>query len=95
LTSDGRLALIDLGMVARVSPQLQDALVRLLLALSEGHGSEVAAVMAGLGEKRESSRSSNRTKRWSQGSWSPGGSWASSPASPVSAGCVRLLSSPC
>jgi ubiquinone biosynthesis protein len=53
LTSDGRLALIDLGMVARVSPQLQDALVRLLLALSEGHGSEVATVMAGLGEKRD------------------------------------------
>ena len=54
LTSDGRLALIDLGMVARINPQLQDALVRLLLALSEGHGSEVAAVMAGLGQKRES-----------------------------------------
>jgi predicted unusual protein kinase regulating ubiquinone biosynthesis (AarF/ABC1/UbiB family) len=53
LTSDGRLALIDLGMVARISPQLQDALVRLLLALSEGHGSEVAAIMAGLGEKRD------------------------------------------
>ena len=53
LTTDGRLALIDLGMVARVSPPLQDALVRLLLALSEGHGSEVAAVMAGLGEKRD------------------------------------------
>lgn len=53
LTSDGRLALIDLGMVARVAPQLQDALMRLLIALSEGHGSEVAEVMAGLGEQRE------------------------------------------
>ena len=46
LTSDGRLALIDLGMVARVGPELQDALVRLLIALSEGHGTEVASVMA-------------------------------------------------
>ncbi len=53
LTSDGRLALIDLGMVARLGPQLQDSLVRLLLALAEGHGSEVASVMADLGEKRE------------------------------------------
>jgi ubiquinone biosynthesis protein len=53
LTSDGRLALIDLGMVARVGPELQDALVRLLVALSEGNGSEVAGVMAGLGEKRD------------------------------------------
>jgi ubiquinone biosynthesis protein len=53
LTSDGRLALIDLGMVARIGPDLQDALVRLLVALSEGHGDEVAELMAGLGEKRE------------------------------------------
>jgi predicted unusual protein kinase regulating ubiquinone biosynthesis (AarF/ABC1/UbiB family) len=53
LTTDGRLALIDLGMVAHVNPRLQDALVRLLLALSEGQGTEVATVMAGLGEKRE------------------------------------------
>ncbi|MEA2931490.1 MAG: ubiquinone biosynthesis protein [Actinomycetota bacterium] len=54
LTSDGRLALIDVGMVARVAPELQDDLVRLLLALSESEGTEVAAIMAGLGEKRES-----------------------------------------
>ncbi|MEA3184873.1 MAG: ubiquinone biosynthesis protein, partial [Ilumatobacteraceae bacterium] len=54
LTSDGKLALIDLGMVARITPQLQDSLVRLLLALSEGRASDVAAVMAGLGRKRES-----------------------------------------
>jgi predicted unusual protein kinase regulating ubiquinone biosynthesis (AarF/ABC1/UbiB family) len=53
LTSDGRLALIDLGMVVRVSPELQDALVRLLLTLSEGDGGEVVAVMADLDEKRE------------------------------------------
>jgi len=52
LTSDGRIALIDLGMVARLTPELQDALIRLLLALSEDHGSEVAAVMSDLGEKR-------------------------------------------
>jgi predicted unusual protein kinase regulating ubiquinone biosynthesis (AarF/ABC1/UbiB family) len=54
VTSDGRLALIDLGMVVRVGPEMQDALVRLLLALSEGHGREVAAVLGGLGDKRDS-----------------------------------------
>ncbi|MEY2406555.1 MAG: ubiquinone biosynthesis protein [Acidimicrobiaceae bacterium] len=53
LTSDGRLALIDLGMVARVDAALQDSLVRLLLAVSEGDGVEAARVMAGLGEPRE------------------------------------------
>jgi ubiquinone biosynthesis protein len=53
LTSDGQLALIDLGMVTRVSPEMQDALIRLLLAVSEGHGPQAADVLAGLGEKRD------------------------------------------
>lgn len=54
LTSDGKLALIDLGMVARIGPQMQDALIRLLVALSDGQGKDVATIMAGLGEERES-----------------------------------------
>jgi ubiquinone biosynthesis protein len=53
LTSDGRLALIDLGMVVRIAPELQDDLVRLLLALSESHGTDVASILTGLGDKRE------------------------------------------
>ena len=53
LTADGHLALIDLGMVVRVGPDLQDALLRLLIGLSEGDGADVAEVMAGLGEKRD------------------------------------------
>src|SRR5207253_3308551 len=54
LTTDGRVALIGLGMVVRIAPELQDDLVRLLLALSEGHGTDVASILTGLGEKRES-----------------------------------------
>ena len=54
LTSDGRLALVDLGMVARLGPQMQDALIRLLVALSDGQGKEVATIMSGLGDKRDS-----------------------------------------
>ncbi|MEY2433437.1 MAG: ubiquinone biosynthesis protein [Acidimicrobiaceae bacterium] len=50
LTDDHRLALIDLGMVTRVSPQMQDELLKLLIAISEGQGAEVAAVMAGLAD---------------------------------------------
>ena len=53
LTSDGRLALVDLGMVGRVSPQLQDVLIKLLVAVSDGNGVEAANVMAGLGKERE------------------------------------------
>ncbi len=51
LTDDGRLALIDLGMVGRLSPMMQDRLLKLLLAVSEGRGDEAADVTAALGEK--------------------------------------------
>ncbi|MDQ1431209.1 MAG: ubiquinone biosynthesis protein, partial [Actinomycetota bacterium] len=44
LTDDGRLALLDLGMVGRIAPEMQDSLVKLLLAVSEGHGQEVADI---------------------------------------------------
>ncbi len=53
LTTDGRLALIDLGMTARVAPDLQDALVRLLVALGAHDEHEIAAVLAELGEPRD------------------------------------------
>ncbi len=49
ITDDGRLALLDLGMVSSVSPRLQDKLVKLLLAIGDGDGEEVAAVLASMG----------------------------------------------
>jgi predicted unusual protein kinase regulating ubiquinone biosynthesis (AarF/ABC1/UbiB family) len=51
LTDDGRLALLDLGMVGRVSPELQDRLLHLLLAISRGQGEEVASIVEGIGLK--------------------------------------------
>lgn len=42
LTRDGRLALIDLGMVGHVAPGLRDRLLKLLIALGEGKSDEVA-----------------------------------------------------
>ncbi len=50
LTDDGDLALIDMGMVAHVAPHAQDALIKLLLAVSGGRGADAAAVMITLGE---------------------------------------------
>jgi ubiquinone biosynthesis protein len=50
MTDDGRLALVDLGMVARISPDLQECLLRMLLAVSEGRGREVAEILIGMGE---------------------------------------------
>ena len=53
ITEDGRLALIDLGMVGHLSPTLQDKLLKLVLAISEGRGEEAADAAIALGEKRE------------------------------------------
>ncbi|HUP39216.1 MAG TPA: AarF/ABC1/UbiB kinase family protein [Vicinamibacterales bacterium] len=53
ITEDGRLALIDLGMVGHLSPTLQDKLLKLILAISEGRGEEAADAAIALGEKRD------------------------------------------
>src|SRR5881275_1601817 len=52
LTDDGRIALIDLGMVARVSPRFQENLIQLLLSISEGRGDETADMTIKMGEPK-------------------------------------------
>ena len=52
LTEDGRVALIDLGMVSRLSPSRQDQLLKLLLAVSEGNGDRAAALALQIGQAR-------------------------------------------
>jgi ubiquinone biosynthesis protein len=51
LTGDHRLALVDLGMVARLSPEVQEQLLRLLLALSARDSSAAADALEHLGER--------------------------------------------
>jgi ubiquinone biosynthesis protein len=53
ITTDGRIALIDLGMVGRLGPAMQDRLLKLLLAVSSGRGDEAADVLAAIGERLE------------------------------------------
>lgn len=53
LTPDGRIALIDLGMVYRLSPQLQDTLLMMVLAIADGRGEEAADHTLALAEQRE------------------------------------------
>lgn len=53
LTEDGRLALLDLGMVAHTTPRLQEQLLQLLLAISEGRSDAAVRFAIQLGEKRE------------------------------------------
>lgn len=53
LTDDGRLALIDLGMISRVSPEAQGHLLRLLLAMSSADGTGTADALEYLGTPLE------------------------------------------
>jgi len=50
LTDDGRVALIDLGMVAHVSPRMRDHLLKLMVAIGNGHGDEAADIACSMGE---------------------------------------------
>ncbi len=50
LTADGRIALLDLGMVGRITVGLQEKLVRFLLALCEGEGGKAAEAAMKIGE---------------------------------------------
>jgi len=53
VTPDGRLALLDLGMVAAVPDDFRDKLLRLLVALAEGKGDAVADISMEVGEVTE------------------------------------------
>jgi len=53
LTDDDRIALLDLGMVGRVTRSFQDNLLRLMLAISEGRGEAAAEAAIKMGEAKE------------------------------------------
>ena len=53
LTDDDRIALLDLGMVGRMTRTFQDNLLRLLIAISEGRGEMAAEAAIKMGEEKE------------------------------------------
>src|SRR5438105_2433166 len=53
LSDDYRIALIDLGMVGRIMPGLQEQLLQLLLAISEGRGDDAAGIAIKIGYRQE------------------------------------------
>ena len=63
LTEDDRIALLDLGMVARLLPGFRDNVLRLLLAISEGRGEEAAEVTIRMGEPKSRFNKIDFTKR--------------------------------
>ncbi len=52
LTNENRVALLDLGMVGHIAGNFRDHLLRMLLAISEGRGDEVAQVATRMGEAK-------------------------------------------
>lgn len=50
ITPDYRVALIDLGMVGRIMPRLQEDLLQLLLAISEGRAEDAAQIARKIGD---------------------------------------------
>jgi len=55
-TDDNKIALIDLGMVARFSPKLQENLIELLLAISQSNGEKTAHSLLKMSELTEASQ---------------------------------------
>jgi predicted unusual protein kinase regulating ubiquinone biosynthesis (AarF/ABC1/UbiB family) len=50
LTADGHLVLLDLGMVGRTTPGMQENLLKLLIAISEGKAEQATDVLLKIGE---------------------------------------------
>jgi predicted unusual protein kinase regulating ubiquinone biosynthesis (AarF/ABC1/UbiB family) len=53
VTDDRRLALVDLGMVSRIDPQMQEQLLKLVLAVVDGRGQEAARIALQIGTRLE------------------------------------------
>jgi predicted unusual protein kinase regulating ubiquinone biosynthesis (AarF/ABC1/UbiB family) len=63
ITDDARIALLDLGMVDRIGPRLQEQLLQMVLAISEGRSDEVADVAIKIGETTEEFREKEFRRR--------------------------------
>lgn len=53
ITDDGRLALLDLGMVGRTSPDMQENLMKVLIAVSDARSEQAADAIVQISERSE------------------------------------------
>jgi ubiquinone biosynthesis protein len=53
LTDDHKIALLDLGMVGRLGPAMQDLLLKLLISISEGNSDQASQLAERMGEPEE------------------------------------------
>lgn len=66
LTDDGRIALLDLGMVGRTTPGMQENLLKLLMAISEGKGEQASELVIVIGQASEDFNGAEVRRRISQ-----------------------------
>ena len=66
LTEDGKVALLDLGMVGHVTGPMQETLLKFLLAISESNGDEVATIIKSVSRKGDDFDEDEFRKRVSQ-----------------------------
>ncbi len=66
LTDDGRIALLDLGMVGHTTPGMQENLLKLLLAIGEGNGDEAAGLVIRISQTTEESNPTEFRRRIDQ-----------------------------
>ncbi|MBA4146977.1 MAG: AarF/ABC1/UbiB kinase family protein [Verrucomicrobia bacterium] len=53
LTEDKKIALLDLGMVGRISPEMQEKLIKLLIAIADGKGDTAAELAIQMSQTTE------------------------------------------
>lgn len=66
LTSDHRIALLDLGMVGHTTPAMQENLLKLLLAVSEGRSEEAVRIVLAISATADDYRLGDFEKRLGQ-----------------------------
>lgn len=66
LTDGGHIALLDLGMVGRTTPGMQESLLKLLLAISEGNSDEAADIVIRTSQTTEEFNQSEFRRRIGQ-----------------------------
>jgi ubiquinone biosynthesis protein len=66
LTQDGKLALIDVGMIGRIAPVMQEQLLKLLLAVSDGKGEAAADIAIEMGDILDTFDKTEYTREVSQ-----------------------------
>lgn len=66
LTDEGRVALLDLGMVGHTAPQMQENLLKLLLAISDSDSDAVADLVIRVSEKNDEFNAAEFRRKISQ-----------------------------